>query len=68
MKKLFSFLLILLMCVTLISCKREEKDEIAQIIDSLTLRQKAAQLLIPALRYSRYVSENDYDQIGSAHV
>ena len=50
MKKLFSFLLILLMCVTLISCKREEKDEIAQIIDSLTLRQKAAQLLIPALR------------------
>ncbi|MCR4632563.1 MAG: glycoside hydrolase family 3 protein [Erysipelotrichaceae bacterium] len=71
MKKLLSFLLILMMCMALVSCKSEEKDEIGQIIDSLTLPQKAAQLLIPSLRYSRYVSEDNYDpllQIGEKEI
>ena len=60
MKKIVLCFLLICMCAGLASCKTETKDEIDQLIDHMSLREKAAQLLIPSIRYSRYVSENDY--------
>ena len=65
MKKFFISICIVLMCITMTSCNRSSKDETEKIIDQMSLRQKAAQLLIPSFRYNYYRSSSDFAYLTS---
>ena len=57
MKKIIP-LLVLLMILS--SCMFKEEDEATKILRSMSLEEKAAQMLIPSFRYDEYISSDDF--------
>jgi beta-N-acetylhexosaminidase len=58
MRKILSLLLIILLSCSLASCKDQETDEVQEILEKMTLREKAAQMLMPSFSYASYRSND----------
>ncbi|MBR4471615.1 MAG: hypothetical protein IKS54_09940 [Erysipelotrichaceae bacterium] len=57
MKKIiFLFAVLMILC----SCTVKEEDEATKILRSMTLEEKAAQMLVPSFRYDEYISSDDF--------
>ncbi|MBQ6334602.1 MAG: hypothetical protein IJI46_06005 [Erysipelotrichaceae bacterium] len=60
MKKLINLVLVCLLGSCLLSCQNSQKDQVQAILNSMSLKEKAAQMLMPSFRYEDFTSMDDY--------
>ncbi len=65
MKKIAILILNILLLSTLFGCRNSEADRVKQIVDNMTLKEKAAQMLMPSFRFREYGKEDQSEDLTS---